>query len=495
MLDYNKKINLNLRMIQDIAKVEEVKMFRLFVYIGTLLLGSAICGYSIGIYSACHRVFREKNGWTEDGTDDKFWNSLLTTLMPLGAAIGAILSSPVIKFGRRIAVLIGDVCAIVSALAMINVGSLTSVCVGRFVLGIGVGLLSSAVPLYINELLPRGLTGALGSCHQLLMTGAIFVASVVGILLKKGLAKENVGERFEYCGWVLAGTGFLGALQMIIVHFGFEFDSPTFYMEKEDRATAREAVETIYADPEGVNEKMEQLIRGNEQQASSGDGGELYQKYKMALIVGIALAIFQQLTGINIVIMYAPTVFRKVGEGIEDYLTAGAMFTNFAATLLAVFFVDRVGRKMMLIIGSMGCATTLLICAMSYNDGTYRNVVKDWVFAVSVYAFIILFEISHGPICWLYLSEVLFSRWMGYATAASWIFTILVSSTTTLLLQDPPYGYATYFVFMIDSALFCVAYVKETKGKSKAEIVAMFDSYRDELPLEEQNDEEDEKVQ
>eukprot|EP00826_Nyctotherus_ovalis_P010762 TRINITY_DN12820_c0_g1_i10.p1 TRINITY_DN12820_c0_g1~~TRINITY_DN12820_c0_g1_i10.p1 ORF type:complete len:197 (+),score=41.03 TRINITY_DN12820_c0_g1_i10:379-969(+) len=177
---------------------------------------------------------------------------------------------------------------------------------------------------------------------------------------------------------------------------------------------------------------------------------------------------------------YAPVIFSAGGKrdaGLVRVLTLITMIDNFVFTLVSAFISDKLGRKKLFIYGSLGCGISLLMAAVgASNPSTGKEMQTfDWIFAISLYVFVAFFGLSHGPACWLYISEILPSQWMGYGTASSWVFTILISSVSPPLLSAISYGtYLIFAGFMVASTVFSIVCLHETKGKSKQEIMALF---------------------
>ena len=161
----------------------------------------------------------------------------------------------------------------------------------------------------------------------------------------------------------------------------------------------------------------------------------------------------QQLTGINIVMFYANKMFDETNHDTAKIMSFITMLINFLSTFGSVFLADRLGRRSLLLYGSAGCGVTLLGCMIGAT--TKDNVGMNWLFNISVFLFICAFEMSHGPVCWLYMSEILPTAWMGYGVASSWIFTILVGLSTPYFFAGISYWtYFIYFIFMIGVFLY-----------------------------------------
>lgn len=184
--------------------------------------------------------------------------------------------------------------------------------------------------------------------------------------------------------------------------------------------------------------------------------------YKKAFWIGLIIPAIQQLTGINAIMYYAAVIFDSEpykGSSTAKVLTFVTMLINFLATFVAAFVSDKLGRRLLFIAGSIGCGLSLLLATIG-SGGMDSDGVDDkrpfyWTFAIGVFIFTAFFGLSHGPVwyfpllshSWVYMSEILPSQWMGYGTASSWVFTILVTITVPPMLNS--IGYVTYLIFLV----------------------------------------------
>jgi len=467
------------------AAKRRVNMPYLLGYVGTLLLGSIHFGFNISFYGSCFNYFAKMYQW-ESEDDKQTWLAVPNTLVPVGALVTSLISGSLASRGRRYVLFLGAIFAVFGVIFMSAIqmprtdhkgSSVAFLCFGRLLMGLSVGLYSSMTPSYINEVTPDHLTGAFGSGHQLCITFAIIITYVIGLALPTGTAEElrsNLAWRVT-----MAIPGMIVLAQTLLLLFVFTDDSPAIYASQGRFKAAEAALRKIYADEAGVAAKLKDLKEAAQQSAqSSGDSGSYYNTYKMAFWIGLILPAIQQLTGINIIIFYAPKVFEQQGEAMAKVLSLIMSVLNFLFTFGSVFLSDKLGRRLLLIAGCFGCGAGLLLCMIFANKD--NGPVGNWIFNISVYFFLAAFEMSHGPICWVYMSEILPTQWMGYGTASSWLFTIFVSLTTPYFFNY--LGRWTYFIYLVCmglSAVYCFAYIKETKGKSKKEIMESFASAQD----------------
>ena len=455
-------------------------------YIITLLFGSLHFGFNINVFAVYHDIFMQLYNWEDDDDKDDLWSSILTTLLPVGAMITALTSGFIMKKSRRLVLFLGAFLCLIGALFMSIIhnpdgdnkgSSLAFFGIGRFFMGLAVGLYSSVVPTYINEVSPKHLTGMFGSCHQLCITIASLVAAIIGMTLPdltNDEARDSMSWRVSY-----AAPFFLSIIQVILILTVFRYESAVHYLTKGDEENAKLSLQCIYSDNNEVEAIFKELT--NAAKCTSGHSeevtGSLYGTYKKAFWIGILLPTIQQLTGINAVMFYAPTMFDNQGN-IKTTLNFIVMLVNFLFTITSMFTSDRFGRKILLVLGCFGCGFGLLLATIGYSDDEDAGMnAESYIFDIGVFIFTAAFGLSHGPVCWTYISEILPSQWMGYGAAASWIFTIIISLTTPYMLSGiGRWTFLIFLIFMAASAAFFMLFLDETKGKTKKEIMAMFRS-------------------
>jgi len=147
---------------------------------------------------------------------------------------------------------------------------------------------------------------------------------------------------------------------------------------------------------------------------------------------------------------YANKMFEEANPDTAKVMSFITMLLNFLSTFGSVFLADKLGRRSLLLYGSASCGVTLLGCMIGASGAGKDNTGMTWMFNIAVFLFIIAFEMSHGPVCWVYMSEILPTVWMGYGVAVSWVFTIAVSLSTPYFFNGISYWtYFLYFIFMV----------------------------------------------
>jgi SP family xylose:H+ symportor-like MFS transporter len=344
----------------------------------------------------------------------------------------------------------------------------------RILGGIGVGLASAIVPMYIAEIAPSSIRGTLVSCNQFAIIFGMLVVYFVNFLILGGHANPLIDKTAEGLlsvnptsdPWTIA-TGWrlmFGSEAYVAALFGFLLflvpKTPRYLVLSGQIPQALDVLTKINGES-----RARKIL--DEITATSKEKTERLLAYGPAVvIIGIFLSIFQQAIGINAVLYYSPRIFEAAGAGDGMMQTVIMGIVNIAFTLLAIFTVDRFGRRPLLIIGSFGMAIgafAVSICAQFDIKGLLP------VLSIIVYA--AFFMMSWGPICWVLISEIfpntIRGKAIAIAVAFQWIFNYLVSSTFPPLYDfSPMIAYGLYGVVSIIAAFFVWKWVPETKGKT-----------------------------
>src|SRR5215207_3459493 len=389
--------------------------------------GGLLFGYDTGVISGALLFIRQ-----DFAPLSPFVEGIIVSTLLVGAVVGAISGGPLSdRFGRRPAALLAAVIFGLGALAVAP--SVAFIVFGRFLLGLGVGLASMIVPLYIAEIAPAARRGALVSLNQLMITIGILVSYIVGVIFT-----PIEGWRYMF------GVALIPALILGIGMFRLP-ESPRwlFNVGQTDKARAVLGRSRSQEEVDLELQEMEEIRRAEEEQERGRVGyAELLSPFvRPALIIGLGLAIFQQVTGINTVIYYAPTILQGVGfsEGGAIAATAlGVGVVNVGFTILAVRIIDRAGRRPLLIIGLIGMVVSLALLGVVFATGGAGGA-AGLLATVCLGLYIASFAISLGPVFWLMISEIyplnIRGKAMSVASLANWGSNFLVSLTFLLLIS------------------------------------------------------------
>ncbi|NKE36919.1 sugar porter family MFS transporter [Natronococcus sp. JC468] len=440
-----------------------------FIYVVAALaaLNGLLFGFDTGVISGAMLYIRETFelatvlGFAIDP-------SLIEGIIVSGAMIGAIVGAAfggrlADRLGRRRLILVGAVIFFVGSLIMAVAPNVEVLIVGRIVDGVGVGFASVVGPLYLSEISPPKIRGSLVSLNQLTITSGILIAYLVNY------AFSNGGE----WRWMLG----LGMVPAAVLFAGMVFmpESPRWLYEQGREADARE----VLARTRSENQVAEELGEIKETiQTESGTLRDLFQSWvRPMLIVGVGLALFQQVTGINTVMYYAPTILESTGfqDTASLLATVGIGVVNVVMTVVAVLLIDRTGRRPLLLAGLGGMTVMLAILgAVFFLPGLSGGL--GWLATGSLMLYVAFFAIGLGPVFWLMISEIypmeIRGTAMGVVTVLNWAGNLLVSLTFLRLVDvfGQSGTFWLYGVLTLLALVFCYQLVPETKGRSLEEI-------------------------
>ncbi len=445
------------------------------------IIGGLLFGYDTAVVSGAEKALEN---FFRAGLGDLYtsgWHGFTASSALLGCVLGGAISGLLAsRFGRKRSLLIAAVMFFVSALGswcpesgILPYGEASQTLLVVFNLyrilgGVGVGLASAVCPMYIAEISPAKIRGTLVSCNQFAIIFGMLVVYFVNYMIRNSLgdtadaiqsAMVDIGWRRMFLSEAFPAGTF--ALLILLVP-----ETPRFLaLSGQD--------ERAYGILERINGASEARSILEEIKSTVNEKREKLFTYGVAVIViGVLLSFFQQAVGINVVLYYAPRIFENMGASgdVSMIQTVVMGIVNILFTVVAIFTVDKMGRKPLLIIGSTGMMIGMIaLAALSFTDSI----------GVGALVFIILytasFMMSWGPICWVLIAEIfpntIRSQAVAIAVAAQWISNFLVSATFPSLSAWSIGGtYCIYALMSLLSALFVWRWVPETKGKTLEEM-------------------------
>jgi sugar porter (SP) family MFS transporter len=436
---------------------------RTFVYIAATFaaLGGLLFGYDTGVISGAELFLKN------DFTLSTFALEVIVSGVLAGAAVGALLGGRLADlFGRRKLLIVtaiifgagGIVCAAATSPAILVIG--------RIIVGLGIGLASGTVPVYISEVSPADARGWQVSLFQLAITVGILLAYIV----------DYAFASIQGWRWMFG----LAVVPAAIFGMGMLFlpESPRWLARRGHHEKARAMLSRIRGTSD-VSAELQEIERSLAHADERGRLSDLFApSVRPALVVGIGLAIFQQVTGINTVIYYAPLIIQSAGISSESgaiLATAGIGVVNVLMTIVAMWLIDRVGRRPLLLVGTAGMVATLGLLGLAFRMSGKSGALV-WLAVISMMVYVASFAISLGPIFWLLISEIyplkIRSSSEGLAAAFNWGSNLLVSLTFLTLLETigSARTFWLYGLFAIAAWIFSYFHVPETKGRTLEEI-------------------------
>jgi sugar porter (SP) family MFS transporter len=434
-----------------------------FVYVAAAFagLGGLLFGYDTGVISGAE-LFLKK-----DFTLTSFALEVIVSGVLVGAAIGALGGGRLADlYGRRRLLIATAVIFALGAIICSAASSPTVLIIGRIIVGLGIGLSSGTVPVYISEVSPPAARGWTVSLFQLAITVGILLAYVVDYAFA-----ASQGWRWMLGLAVVPAAVF--AIGMILLP-----ESPRWLVKNGHREEARKVLGRIRtaAAADAELKDIEASIQHSEERGRLSD--LLHPSLRAALVVGIGLAILQQITGINTVIYYAPLIIQSAGIPTASgaiLATAGIGVVNVLMTIVSMWLIDRAGRRPLLLTGIAGMVVTLFALGYAFHAPMHGGSLAT-VAVICMMLYVASFAISLGPIFWLLIAEIyptaVRSSAEGLSATFNWGSNLLVSLTFLTLLEamGASRTFWLYGVFAIGAWIFSYYLVPETKGRTLEEI-------------------------
>jgi MFS transporter, SP family, arabinose:H+ symporter len=381
-----------------------------------------------------------------------------------GTVLGSILGGwPTDRFGRKATLLGIGLLYVLSAVGCAFAWDVTSFVIARFIGGIGIGVSTVAAPLYISEIAPPAHRGRLAGMFQFNIVFGIVVAFLSNALL------SGVGE--NAWRWMLGVAAFPSVIYAIMC-LGLP-ESPRWLLtRKGNRAEGLRVLGLI--EPEKSEAEREALansiVAASSQDRSSGVFWTT--RLRVPILLAILVAFFNQLSGINAILYFAPRIFELTGLGEKAALlqSVGIGITNLVFTFVGLWLIDRLGRRTLLYIGSFGYIASLGLCAWAFFTKTYGIV------PACIFAFIAAHAIGQGTVIWVLISEIFPSRQraegQALGSATHWIFAALLTTLFPKMVGAFPPGYIFLFFcgMMVLQLIWVKTMVPETKGVPLEEI-------------------------
>ncbi len=425
---------------------------RLGIIAATAALGGLLFGYNTGVIAGT-LLFLQASFHLSS-----LMLGIVTSIALAGASLGAAcIGALADRFGRRNA-LMGTALMFVAGVAISALAlDVAQLLAGRLLVGLGIGAASMLTPLYLSEIAPATARGRLVSFNQLAMTSGILLSNLVGY----GFAASG-GWR-----WMFA----LGAAPAVALAAGMMFlpETPRWFLSHGQTARAQGALQFLRGP--GVDVRGEMALLGGE----VGQNVVAVSRASAArpLIVGVGLAIFQQATGINTVVYFAPVIFQSAGLSSASaaiLATAGIGAVNVVMTFVAIRLLDRTGRRPLLLGGLLGMAVSLCLLAAGFL--LRPGAAVGWMTAASLSAYVGCFAIGLGPVFWLLIAEIFpaeeRAQGMAAATCANWLANLVVALSFLALVNwlGRPAVFFCYAALAFAALLFARKFVPETKGLS-----------------------------
>jgi len=430
-----------------------------FLWSLVIALGGFLFGFDTAVISGAEQAIQ------------KYWqlntleHGLTVSIALVGTIIGALMGAiPSDRLGRKKTLVLIAFLYLFSSLGTSLSTNWYSFLFFRLLGGLGVGASSVTAPIYISEISPASKRGKLVGLFQFNVVFGIVVSYLSNYLI--GLTGEH--------SWrlMLGVQALPSALFFILLRFVPE--SPRWLITKKGRI---EEARNIFAiiDPASADKIVQAVLDSNQEEKSlPGEGALFSKRYKTPVMLAILFAVFNQVSGINAIIYYSPRIFEMTGlaRGSSLLSTVGLGIINFTFTLLAMNFIDRIGRRTLMLIGSVGLILTLGMVSYSF----YAVSFSGWAVPVFLFIYIAFFAFSQGSVIWVFISEIfpnqVRAKGQTLGSATHWIMAALIAFSFPYLAEKAGGGNTFLFfsIMMCIQLIFVWKVMPETNGKSLEQI-------------------------
>ena len=437
-------------------------------------LGGFLFGYDTAVISGTIRFVTDQFHLSASGTGWYVSSALLGCL--IGVAFAGILSD---RYGRKKVLLLSGMFFGLSAIGCAFALGFVDLVICRLAGGLGIGIASMISPLYISELSPAAKRGRLVALYQFAITIGIlssyFCNAGLLKLSQSGFLHDTSGVLYKIMVsevWrIMLGTSFIPAFSFLLLLL-FVPESPRWLVLKGNTGKAFRILNRIMPGTQS-SEEIKQ-IQFNLEAEAGGLGMILKGNFRLPLVIGITLAFLTQVSGINVIIYYGPKILEEAGIPISKALGGQVIIgiVNVLFTLIAIWKIDQLGRRPLLLAGVTGIISSLIIIGFLFNINSTNTI----LLLCFILLFIGCFAFSYGPVIWVLLSEIfpmkIRGKAMSLATFSLWIGTALVGQFTPILLEGiGPSGTFWLFAILTSPAIFlAIKVIPETKGRSLEEI-------------------------
>ncbi len=436
---------------------------KIFLWSLSAALGGFLFGFDTAVISG---VERHLQGLWELTA---FQHGLTVSIALIGTVTGSLIGGiPAEKIGRKKSLLLIAVLYLVSALGTALANDWYTFLIFRFMGGIGVGVSSIVAPLYITEIAPGHKRGRLVAMFQFNIVLGILIAYLSNYLL------SAIGE--QSWRWML-GVQVFPSLLFIVTAILIPESPRWLILKRNDVQKARVILDIIDA---SETEKVIHQIKNKREKNTAGFKAVLGKEYRRPLLLAFLFAFFNQVSGINAIIYYAPRIFEMAGLGKESALlsSAGIGLVNLLSTLAGLSLIDRFGRRTLMIAGSAGLIVSLILVSQAFIRTGAGHLMPAYLFL-----FIAFFGFSQGAVIWVFIAEIFPNEVRAYGqtigSATHWVMATVISFSFPYMAEVFGGGtaFAFFAVMMVFQLIFAVKLMPETKGRSLEDLDTMVISH------------------
>lgn len=432
---------------------------KVFLWSIVVALGGFLFGFDTAVISGAEQSIQAY--WSLNPVE----HGLTVSIALIGTIIGSLTGSiPSDRLGRRNTLMIIAALYLVSSLGTAFATDWYFFLLFRLLGGLGVGASSVTAPIYISEIAPAAKRGRLV---------ALFQFNVVFGILLSYFSNYLIGQDGETAWrWMLGVQAFPSLLFLILLQLVPE--SPRWLILKKGKVDEARAVLQI-VNPDNYEAEIESIKNNKSPENAPRNAGQLLSRqYRFPVFLAVAFAVFNQVSGINAIIYYAPRIFEMTGLGRTSSLlsTVGIGAVNFIFTLIAINFIDRIGRKTLMLIGSIGLIATLGLVAQAF----YANNFSGWAVTIYLLVYIAFFAFSQGAVIWVFMAEIfpnqVRAKGQTLGSCTHWVMAAAIAFSFPMLAEKLGGGNTFLFfcIMMVLQLVFVWKVMPETKGKSLEQI-------------------------
>ncbi len=424
-------------------------------------LGGFLFGFDTAVISGAEESIQQY--WHLSAFEHGFTVSIALIGTIIGALTGSIPSD---RLGRKKTLVFIAITYLIASIGSAVSTNWYAFLISRFVGGLGVGASSVTAPVYISEISPPAYRGRLVMMFQFNVVFGILISYFSNYLIGQLAGGES---SWRLMLGIQAVPSFL-----FLVLLRFVPETPRWLILKKNKLDAARAVLKII-NPNDYESELQAIVENNRaEHATSASDSLLSKKYRFPIFLAVCFAVFNQVSGINAIIYYAPRIFEMTGLGRQSSLlsTAGIGIVNFTFTLIAINFIDKIGRRTLMLIGSLGLIATLGGVALTF----YRQDFSGFGIIVYLMVYIAFFAFSQGAVIWVFISEIfpnnVRAKGQTLGSFTHWFMAAVIAFSFPVLAEKLGGGNTFLFfsVMMVLQLLFVWKIMPETKGKSLEQI-------------------------
>jgi len=435
---------------------------KVIVWSVTVAIGGFLFGFDTAVISGAEEAIQQY--WNLTAFEHGFTISVALIGTILGALTGSIPSD---KYGRKKTLILIAITYLIASIGSAISTNWYLFIFFRFLGGVGVGASSVTAPVYISEISPAAYRGRLVMMFQFNVVLGILISYLSNYLIGQLMGGHDASWR------LMLGIQAIPSLLFFIM-LRFVPETPRWLVLKRNKIDeARNILKVI--NPEMYEADLQNIIANNHEEQKMDAAGTLFTKNnRLPIFMAICFAVFNQVSGINAIIYYAPRIFEMAGLGRQSSLlsTAGIGFVNFLFTMLAINFIDKIGRRTLMLIGSIGLIATLGLVSRTFYTEDFSG------FGITIYLmmYIAFFAFSQGAVIWVFISEIfpnnVRAKGQTLGSFTHWVMAAIITFLFPILAEKLGGGNTFLFfsVMMVLQLLFVLKIMPETKGKSLEQI-------------------------